>query len=199
LFALRYILGMRTRRNAVALAVAALTVLGLAGCVPPSPHVIPTSEPSSAPVFASNAAALAAAKKAYIAYLTVSDQILVDGGKNPQRLLAVATSSELKRQLPGFSEEASKNWRSTGGTVIDEIQLQSLDSNAPGGHGIVTVYACIDVSNVDVLDQSGKSVVSPDRPKTSTFQAVFDLSNRASSHLIMANESPWQGAGICPT
>ncbi|HEX3679638.1 MAG TPA: hypothetical protein VHU90_07950, partial [Galbitalea sp.] len=70
---------MRNRRIVIGILVAVTAMLVLAGCVQPPPPVIPTSGPSAAPVFASDAAALAAAKKAYLAYLAVSDQILIDG------------------------------------------------------------------------------------------------------------------------
>ena len=194
---------MRTRRNGAAIVVAAVvagaTALSLAGCVQPPPHVIPTSTSSTAPVFASDAAALAAAKKAYVAYLAVSDQILIDGGKDPKRLLTVATPAELRNQMPGFEAEATKHWRSTGGTRIDAISLQSFDQSTRGSQAIVTVYACIDVSGVDVLDQDGRSVVSSSRPKASTFQATFDLATHGPPQLMMANEQPWQGKGICPS
>ena len=177
--------------------VAATAVLALAGCVQPPPQVIPTSEPSAAPVFASDAAALAAAKKAYVAYLAVSDQILIDGGTDSNRLLEVATPGELKKQVPGFDAEQANHWRSTGGTQIDEITLQDFESSSTDGKSIVTVYACIDVSKVDVLDSSGASVVSSSRPTESTFQTTFDLAGRHPVRLIVADEEPWEGPGIC--
>ena len=79
---------MRTRRNAVAAAVGLAVVLaaavGVTGCVQSGPAVIPTSEPGSTPVFSSNAAALAAAKKAYHSDTCQpsSDEVAADGGEN---------------------------------------------------------------------------------------------------------------------
>jgi hypothetical protein len=157
--------------------------------------VIPTSEPSVAPVFKSDAAALAAAKKAYLAYLAVSDQILIDGGKDPQRLLTVATPAELKSQMAGFNEEKSRGWHSTGGTTIDDIKLQGYFPNRRAS--VVIVYACIDVSGVDVLDSSRHSVVSSSRPDRATFQTTFDLANQSMGKLLVSDESPWQGESIC--
>jgi hypothetical protein len=193
----RYRLGMRTRSQAVALAVAVIATLTLCGCVPPSPPVIPTAVPTATPIFASDADALAAAKKAYLAYLVVADQILVDGGTDPGRLLSVATRSELKQQLPGFNATRGNHWHSTGGTKIDSIVLQNFDPEAPEGRGVVTVYACIDVANVDVLDPQGRSVVSAARPPVANFQTTFDLVSRNSDRLIVASEVPWHGAGVC--
>jgi hypothetical protein len=192
---LRYILPMRITSKAVGLALAFAATLALAGCVQPPPHVIPTSEPSAAPVFKSNAAALAAAKKAYLAYLAVSDQILIDGGKNPERLLAVATASEFKTQEAGYAEAKSKGLHSTGGTIIDEISLQGyFPANR---RAVVVVYACIDVSKVNVFNPAGKSIVSATRPPRATFETTFDLAAGSRSRLLVANEQPWQGASIC--
>jgi hypothetical protein len=75
---------MRMRRIVIGIVAGAAVALALAGCVQPPSRVIPTSTPSAAPVFASDAAALAAAKKAYVAYLAVSDAVANDGGKNPE-------------------------------------------------------------------------------------------------------------------
>jgi hypothetical protein len=188
---------MRRRRKVIEIAAAATAVLALAGCVQPPQRVIPTSEPSTAPVFASDAEALAAAKKAYVAYLAVSDEILMDGGTSADRLLKVATAAELKKQVPGFDAAIANHWRSTGGTQLDAIELQKFDSTALRGKSVVTVYACIDVSKVDVLDTSGESVVSPTRPTVSTFETTFDLASRNPARLVVADEEPWQGAGIC--
>jgi hypothetical protein len=192
---LRYVLRMHITSKAAGFALVIAAALALTGCVQQSPHVIPTSEPSVAPVFKSNAAALAAAKKAYVAYLAVSDQILIDGGKDPQRLLSVATQAELKTQMAGFDEAKSRNWHSTGKTTIDDISLQGY---FPGHNtGIIVVYACIDVTAVDVLGSSGSSVVSPSRPAKATFQTTFDLASHSPKKLLLAQEVPWQGESIC--
>jgi hypothetical protein len=184
-------------RVAIAIVAAIAAAVSLGGCVQASREVIPTSDPSVKPVFASNAEALAAAEKAYAAYLSVSDQILIDGGANPQRLLSVAKPAEYRTQLSGFLQESSNHWRSTGKTVIDEIELQGYSPQARNGVGIVTVYACLDVSQVDVINSAGVSVVSSTRPNRSAFQAAFDLATKHSSKLILASETPWQGAEIC--
>jgi hypothetical protein len=188
---------MRTKSRILGIALAAALALGLVGCVEPAPVVIPTSQPDSKPVFATDAAALAAAKKAYVAYLAVSDEVLEDKGANPTRLLRVATPGVLKTELPGFAEAKARNWRSTGGTVIDNIELQSYSPDAPKGRSIISVYACIDVSKVGVFDAKGHSVVSPGRPPASTFQATFDLVKVREASLIISGEQPWQGTGIC--
>lgn len=167
----------------------------LTGCVQRPPHVIPTSEPKAAPVFKSDAEALAAAKKAYLAYLKVSDQILMDGGKNPERLLAVATPAELKSQTRGFQEFQTKSWHSTGGTQISNIMLQGYFARQT--RGIIRAYVCIDVSRVDVFDSNGESVVTSSRPSKQSVQVVFDSTGIGSHKLLLADQEPWRAKGVC--
>jgi len=193
----RYGLRMRIPPHSVALAATVAATLALPGCAQEPPPIIPTAQPTSAPVFRSDAEALAAAKEAYIAYLSVADQILVDGGDDPQKLLTVATSAELDHQIPGFVEERMKHWHSTGGTILDSITLQSFDPTRPPGSAMITVYGCVDVSHVDVLDADNHSVVSPTRPKVSAFQTTFILVRRTPPRLVVSSEVPWQGAYTC--
>jgi hypothetical protein len=169
----------------------------LAGCVPPPANVIPTSVPTAAPVFASEDEALAAAVKAYEGYLEVSDRILMDRGVNPERLLAVATKDVLAKQLPGFDQARKMDLRSTGGSKVDTITLQAYEPRTADGKGIVTVYACVDVSSVNVYDSNGRSIVSPNRPNRSPFEAQFDLSSPGATSLILAREDPWSGRDFC--
>jgi hypothetical protein len=48
------------------------------------------------------------------------------------------------------------------------VQAVSLDNSDPSAGKVptVTVDACWDVSNADLIDQSGKSMVSPSRANT---------------------------------
>lgn len=165
--------------------------------MPADPPVVPTSTPTSTPVFASEADALAAAEAAYKAYLKVSDQILMDSGKNPERLLAVATKSVLEEESEGFSQAAAKHWRSTGGTTVTGVKTESYSPTAKFGQPVITVYACVDVSKVGFLDSRGRSVVAPDRPDVTPFETSFQSSSAGSSELILSKEDLWLGADFC--
>ena len=65
---------------------------------------------------------------------------------------------------------ANRDSARPGTTAISELKVQSvnLDNSAPDAGKVPTVVidVCWDVSKVDVLDKSGKSIVSPDRPDT---------------------------------
>lgn len=188
---------MRFRRawGAAAIALGLAVACGLSGCVADTPKPVASTTPTVAPVFASEEEALAAATEAYAAYLEVSDAILMDSGGDPERLLSVATESVLEAEKTGFAEAASAGLRSTGGTTIASIEVQDWSSEKTDSQPQVSVYACIDVSLVDVYDTNGVSVVSENRPNVSPFFASFKF-NSASS-LLLSEEVLWSGADFC--
>ena len=71
---------------------------------------------------------------------------------------------------PLQAASASKACHQTGETKVVELKVQSvnLDNSDPKAGKVPTVQidVCFDVSDVDVVDADGKSVVSPDRPDT---------------------------------
>jgi len=193
----RYRGGMRLATLPPSLALAAVVLGTLAGCVGDDPALVPPPEPTSTPVFASDEEALAAAEQAYAAYFRASDSILNDGGADPERLQAFASEEMYQLQLGGYREAQLAGLRSVGATVVDSIILQSYDASSSDGEGIVTVYACVDVTNVDLVDATGNSVVSASRPNRTSVEAVFDLSSQDSGHLVLASEEQWAGRERC--
>jgi hypothetical protein len=177
------------------LVLATAVMLALAGCVPSDSPATSAPSASPTPVFASDAEALAAAEAAYAAYLKVSDQIFIDSGKYPERLHSVATKSVYRDEAKAFRSAQEKGWRSTGGSIADNFSLESYQPGDPGH--IVTVYLCSDVSNVDVLDPSGKSVVSPNRPSRTPFEVSFEYRPSAAGRLVVGDSTVWVGEGVC--
>ncbi|HAM26286.1 MAG TPA: hypothetical protein DCP11_06130, partial [Microbacteriaceae bacterium] len=169
----------------------------LAGCTKTEPIVTPAPTPSSTPLFASDADALEAATGAYAAYLKVSDQILMDGGVNPERIASVATKSWAAIQMASFAKERDRGWRSTGGSTFDGLTLQQQETTSRMRVPVITAYVCVDVSAVDVFGRDGVSVVSEDRPDRSPVEVSFELAESTSKTLLVADESSWSGPGVC--
>jgi hypothetical protein len=188
---------MRVVRRVGAAAVAVAFAALLGGCSPQVQPPPPKPSPSSSPVFASDEEALAAATKAYAAYLKVSDQILMDSGADPDRIEEVSTSTWANAQMKGFRSATERKWRSTGGTTFDSVSLQRYDSRSTDGIGIIRVYLCLDVSTVDVLDSNGNSVVSDSRPDRSALEVWFDQGQSDKHRLLVAGEEPWTGTSQC--
>ncbi len=169
-------------------------VLLLAGCVQTGPEDASTPAPSVTPVFSSEEEALAAAEEAYAAYVRLADQIGQQGGAEPQRLLTVMTAAAAASEIESFERFSTAGWRSVGNTTFDRFTLQAFEPTSLAG--VVSVYVCSDVSNVDVIDATGSSVVSPDRPSRTAFTVEFDAV-RSDAALVISSKSVWDGAGVC--
>ncbi|MBJ7353935.1 MAG: hypothetical protein JHC98_03845 [Thermoleophilaceae bacterium] len=91
----------------------------------------------------------------------------------------MAISTELAAQQNLFARERKQGLRQVGATKVAKLEVQSvnLDNSDPKAGKVPTVQIdlCFDVSDVDVVNVEGKSVISPDRPDTGWIQ--FLVSN----------------------
>ena len=131
-----------------------------------SPNSPTTSASPSSPSDAASADATEAVRN----YFTVVDQLRSDPAADLKMLKSVATSAQLNAVETLIGRQRDEGQRQTGTTAINELQVQSvsLDNSDPKAGKVPTVVidVCWDVSKVDVLNKSGKSIVSPDRPDT---------------------------------
>jgi hypothetical protein len=109
--------------------------------------------------------------------------------------VAAATLSQF--QQAAFGDFARRGYRSVGQTKYDNLRLESYDGAVLDGSGILRIYVCSDVSRVDVLDSTGKSVVSPNRPARTPFEVGFDLRPAPTRTLVVSSEDVWDGGGVC--
>lgn len=168
----------------------------LSGCAKPDPVVTPAPASSSKPLFATDEDALAAATKAYAAYLKMSDQILHDGGSGGDAIESLLAGQALLDERASAKTFSEKGYRSSGETTFTNPTLQQL-SSSPDGIGVVTIYVCVDVSGVNVVDAAGQSVVSPTRPDKQAFEVTFDKPAGTSTHLLISSTDAWSGDGVC--
>lgn len=112
-------------------------------------------------------------------YYALVDRVGADQDAPLSRLERVAASVELEVRRADLQRWRQDGWRKTGRTRIADVVVQSvsLDNSDPKAGLVPTVQVdvCYDVSNVDILDSAGASVVSPDR------------ANRAWERLQVAN------------
>jgi len=184
------------RRTAVALALLIVPVLALSGCAPTPPPATEDPKPSSTPLFANEEEALKAATEAYAAYVKVSDQILAEGGANPERIMSVATGDVAKEEREGYGQLSALGYHLVGATSFDGVTLQRFETVSAFGPDIVSVYLCTDVKGVDVLDSSGLSVVPPGRPDRTGFEVHFDAA-KSSGQLLVSQKTVWEKDGVC--
>ncbi|MGO4104892.1 hypothetical protein AB4Y63_13135 [Leifsonia sp. YAF41] len=183
------------RARAGLLLVAAALVLS--GCAS-APDPVPSESRSAAePVFASDEEALAAATEAYAAYLQMSDQILMDGGFDPDRIRPLVSRPMAESEIRGFKEISDKGYRSSGGSEFENLTLQSREEADGESSGRIVVYLCSDVSAVDVWDSNGVSVISASRPDRTPFEVVFTSNTSDPQHLIVSSSDVWEGNGVC--
>lgn len=171
---------MKIRLGFISWATGALVLAAVAACSddsnpspsPPSATPSATSDspsPTSSPSSPSDAAS-ADAISAMRSYFTVVSEV----GQNPKsslkRLKTVATSTQLQALETLQRSQREQGRRQSGSTVINELTVQSvnLDNSDPAAGKVPTVVidVCWDVSDVDVIDRRGASVVSPGRPDT---------------------------------
>lgn len=177
---------MRIERRAIGLTTAALLFAVAAGCadsddnadptssptVTPSPTsptsaspTAPTSTPPSDSQVASDAAASVVRR-----YYTVLDDLGQNPGTPLRNLSSVATGAQRSTMSRVLRSQRNQGERQVGRAKVAELKVQAvdLDNSDPsaGKVPLVTVDVCVDVHAVDILDRSGKSVVSPTRPNS---------------------------------
>ncbi|WP_346233725.1 hypothetical protein [Parafrigoribacterium mesophilum] len=182
-------------RSIGAVALAAAFALLLGGCVPQSRPVQPKPSPSSSPIFASDEEALAAATKAYAAYLDMEDEIAQDGGNNPDRLAPFVTPEQMVAERKAFTKLLESGKHQLGSTSFRIASLQQSDQNVDG-RASVGAYICADISAVSY--SGGASGITPTSvPKLIGIEAGFEGETPGSDQLLVARSVPWAGTGIC--
>jgi hypothetical protein len=169
----------------------ACSAILLSGCAKPDPVVTPAPASSSKPLFATDADALAAATKAYAAYLRMSDQILHDGGSNPERLETVETGKLLEADQKALLQVHDRGIRGAGVTKFDDVKLQQHERDQNDGNVLVVVYLCEDVTEADLTDSTGVSIVSPDRQTRTVYQVTFETPSK-SGPLLVSDKEKWR-------
>lgn len=175
-------------------AVAVLATVLLSGCVPQEPVITPEPEPSSTPVFASDEEALAAATEAYAKYLEVSDQIAHDGGDEADRITSYLTTSQAAKELETFNQLKESGLATQGSTIFDRVTLQRYGRSTSGPDSI-TVYLCLDVSAVVILDSLGTDVTPSGRINKLPLEVEFEALDPVK--LLISRSEPWSGSDFC--
>lgn len=159
-------------------ATGALVLVAIAGCAGNGSDADPPNSPaasSSSPAVGSSSesptsptgAATSDASSLVRRYFSVLDDVRTRPASPLSTLRSVTTSTQLSAQTRLVKAERTKGLHQVGSTRIAQLLVQSvnLDNSDPSAGKVPTVVIdiCWDVSNADLVDQSGQSVVSPTR------------------------------------
>lgn len=166
-------------------ATSAAVLAAVAGCAnsgseadPPAPTNSSAAASSSTPSSTSSGpspssdseVASTSAENVVRRYFAVLDSLRQDPSTPLSRLSSVATSTQLAAQKRLLTTERDQKLHQVGTTTVAELMVQSvnLDNSDPsaGKVPMVAIDVCWDVGGADLVDRSGKSVVSPDRAST---------------------------------
>ncbi|MGO1316268.1 MAG: hypothetical protein ACTMIR_04420 [Cellulomonadaceae bacterium] len=126
----------------------------------------PTSSQTATPTSDTETAA-ANAEALVREYYRVIDELGADPSKPLAELDAVASGDEVEIWRDEFERERHDGWRQVGATRIAKLTVQSVNlDNSASRVPTVQVDVCFDVSDVDVVDGSGTSVITAERPDT---------------------------------
>ena len=166
-------------RGATRVATAVLLLVAVTACADdgndpttnPSPSPSSSASTTATPTPRSDSDVASEAASAVLRrYYDVRNQLRQDSAQPLTLLEDVATSTELAAQQNLFKKESKQGLHQVGRTKVAELEVQSvnLDNSDPKAGKVPTVQIdlCFDVSQVDVIDANGKSVISPDRPDT---------------------------------
>ena len=186
-----------TRRKTSAICAIAL-LSALVSCATPAPPPEPSpTATTAAPVFATDADALAAATETYAAFSNASDDIFNDGGTDAGRITPVTSAEYSAALLKELDDIRAQGRRSIGRSNFDGVTLQQVDESALGGMNVLSVYLCADISATDVVDATGISVITGPRPSRTPFLVTFDWKNKEHNALVVSSQSVWNGDGVC--
>ena len=165
---------MKIRLGPISVATGTLLLVAVSACggnaADPPPSSPTSSSPSAPTTSASPTSSEAAAAEATLLverYFAVLDRLRQDESVPLSELATVATSTQLSAEKHLVSAERSRSLHQTGHTRIRKLTVQSvnLDNADPSAGRVPTVSidVCWDVSQADLVDANGKSVVSPTR------------------------------------
>ena len=118
------------------------------------------------------------AADAVVRFWAELDRVSADPNIPLSELTSVAGDQALRQWQVVMTQERGQGHRSVGAT-----QVISPTATHDAATGTYRVVACVDVSKVNVVDQDGKSVVSPNRPPRTKY--TYEVSRVEGSYFVV--------------
>jgi len=170
-----------TRNTRAALLVASVITgaLLLTGCTPDKPApshtatatktATPTPTPTSVAAPKSEDEAVTAASKTVQEFIDISNKVSLEGGKDPDRMSAVAIDPALAGQIQSANAIAQNGYVITGGNALTVLSGYAGDLTQGADtikFGSVNLEGCFDSSGRTVKTKDGQTAPQPPNPKT---------------------------------
>lgn len=149
----------------------ALLVVALAGCVPTKAVDVAPSRTATVQA-TSGQQTFGRAVEVYTGFIAIGDVVGIEGGVDADRLAEFSGGDLLDGSVEGLSQWPLNGWRQTGHStgrdfvLVDYKRKPELE---------VVIELCEDISDVDVVEGSGESIVPPERQDTLHFRAHFEV------------------------
>jgi hypothetical protein len=140
--------------RSVALAALIAVTLSVSGCSG-SPEPVETT-----PGFSSEEEAFAAAEETYRAYVDALNQVDLSDPETFEPVFALTTGDFESTERTNLSTMHADGWAVKGESLIRHLEPQSASPDFSS----VKLIACIDVTRVQLVDETGVSMVGEDRP-----------------------------------
>lgn len=155
---------MSRRHVSIAATIGLFVTLGLAGCTTPSPG--PTPTPTG---FATEAEAFAAAEATYRAYVDALNQVDLSDPATFEPVYELTAGELNASERESYSQLHAQGSTISGKITYSNAELLNRSDN------VATIAVCLDVSEVDVLDSTGSSIVPESRPDVQSVAVDVDL------------------------
>ena len=167
----------------------------LTGCSGPADVVLPTATSTLAPTFDSEEEARVAADIAYANYFAATNRAGQSGGVDTSMLPATSTQEWLAHETDFFVGIVQMGRTQQGDATYDRLVLQQVTETK--NSVFVTVYACMDLSQVVTVDTSTGG--NPLRPEALPMPVEVSLESSAEARnkLLVSSQSQWLGENFC--
>jgi hypothetical protein len=155
-------------------------VTGMAtGCFAPT-------EPEDTPLFATEEEAFAAAEETYRAYVDALNQVDLSDPETFEDVYAWTTGEANAGERESLTGMHADGWIVTGATRVISVEGTSYD---PDESPLIQLAVCSDVSEIEVVNAAGESMVDENRPALqSSAISLVEATESPTSLLISAIE-----------
>ncbi|GAA3943384.1 hypothetical protein [Microbacterium soli] len=161
---------------------AGLLALGMLAACTPEPQ--PAPAPTQTPLFATDEEAFAAAEETYSRYIAALNDTDLSDPETFEPVYAWLTGTAQGAEKESLSAYHAEKLRRSGNTDFDTFTPLSRTEDE------VTANLCLDVSEVDLVDEDGGSVLQTDRATRRALKVTFVPGMTTTGLRISSNHKP---------